>query len=468
MEDRPLVFSCPLMTTVKASQSSSCPPAQPELDAHAIRGVTTQARTMDEQPPGSNGSCAATGVVVENKREHPILEEQRRPRATSHHRQRYFRKDRAQVRIMHRHGVPYDSITDILGPSASTIKKFVQNDSDMPDDETKDYDYVDEEFKKQYPLETEERTARYKRRYNDGGFRHDEQGTEASLSPTKSSSPWYPPRERNSHPSKRQRRQSQAMRSRVDATTTSNTFRDRSQPEVAQGSSGEQARASGRISTPISISSGSQRTVAEPNDDGQDLRTAPTLLQVQRTQIKQPVCQPTLPPSSENRTQFVGTFLHNLDIDMSRYQPALMKCSLGTAEEVVPLVQMPEWTTDCFHVALAREIPQLTVLDRFVLVRGFQAISPDGTTDKGTVRLRLDEVPMVWTLPPVIWLTRLPLNFLPYVESFKTAGFVDLGKLFAIAGWSVEELQTLLRSAVPLKATHRHVLVRELKNWKEP
>ncbi|KAL1685227.1 hypothetical protein GGG16DRAFT_66709 [Schizophyllum commune] len=166
--------------------------------------------------------------------------------------------------------------------------------------------------------------------------------------------------------------------------------------------------------------------------------------------------------SAEERTvDFAAAFLANLDVDLSAHHDALVKCHLGTARDVI---SRRDWPVEWFRIILDREVPGMSVFERFVLARAFKLIKDDGSVQKSLMRTRLDEVPQIWTTSSAGFLESLALDLSPAFPDLHSVGLGLLGTLLVTAGWSEETRRAFSQEALPnLKATHRFVLERELK-----
>lgn len=93
----------------------------------------------------------------------------------------------------------------------------------------------------------------------------------------------------------------------------------------------------------------------------------------------------TINPSAEEpKVDFVAAFLANLDVDLSAHHDALVKCHLGTARDVV---SRRDWPVEWFRIILDREVPGMSVFERFALARAFKLIRDDGSVQKSFMRV---------------------------------------------------------------------------------
>ncbi|KAI5892978.1 uncharacterized protein SCHCODRAFT_02666158 [Schizophyllum commune H4-8] len=169
----------------------------------------------------------------------------------------------------------------------------------------------------------------------------------------------------------------------------------------------------------------------------------------------------TIPSAKTLKVDFAAAFLANLDVDLSAHHDALVKCYLGTAQDVK---SRRDWPIEWFRIILDREVPGASVFERFVLARAFKLIKDDGSMEKSLMRTRLDEAPQVWTTSSAGFFEGLALDLSPVFPDFHSAGLGLLGPILAMAGWSEDTRRALFDEALPnLKAIHRFVFERELK-----
>ncbi|KAL1673324.1 hypothetical protein EV122DRAFT_294255 [Schizophyllum commune] len=384
---------------------------------------------------------------------------------------KYTRGKRADIRIMYARGYSIEDIMAAMSAPKPAIINFISN-KDGKDIVAEDWANADAIFLQRYPRKNtspvvdtspvvpakrandapeSENSARIK-------FRNSSASSFEAPPRTTPSIPGYSefavaPLPRKSHAQHRQNMELQSNQSSASSPTLAKGD-SHPLPSTAQEDTAEAANAakltavkhetaSAPAVPPRLEPSSSERAI--PTDAGAHTSARPTPITVINVHAPPPI------------PDFTATFLANLDIDMSTYRTSLVACNLGCAADVVT---RRDWSPTWFHTIFERDIPGLSMLERYVLIRGFKAISDDGTICKGIIR--------IWTTPITGFLGKFAINLSCCLPSLERAGFRTLGALLAIAGWSQVEQRALLDAALPgLKAIHRFVLVRALREFND-
>ncbi|KAL1752014.1 hypothetical protein FB107DRAFT_220795 [Schizophyllum commune] len=447
--------------SVETRLSLPTTPPRPPIDDKSTNDDTT----IDKTPrPGrrlSNGKRAHSGG---GKGGRPL---------------KYTRGKRADIRIMYARGYCIEDIMAAMSAPKPAIINFISN-KDGKDVVAEDWASADAIFLQRYPkkntspvLETSpvvpakrandapesENSARIK-------FRNSSASSFEAPPRTTSSIPGYskfavaplPRKNRAQHQQKvnLQSSQSSALSSIIvkgdSHLLPSTTQEDTTEAAgAAELTAVKRETASAPTVPPRLEPSSSERAI--PTDAGAHTSARPTPITVINVHAPPPI------------PDFTATFLANLDIDMSAYRTSLVACNLGSAADVV---SRRDWSPTWFHTIFERDIPGLSMLERYVLIRGFKSISDNGTICKGIIKTRLDSVPQIWTTPITGFLGKFAVNLSCCLPSLERAGFRTLGALLAIAGWSQVEQRALFDAALPgLKAIHRFVLVRALREFND-
>ncbi|KAL1699480.1 hypothetical protein EV121DRAFT_216150 [Schizophyllum commune] len=391
---------------------------------------------------------------------------------------KYTRGKRADIRIMYARGYSIEDIMAAMSAPKPAIVNFISN-KDGKDVVAEDWANADALFLQRYPkknisLVVDTSPVVPAKRANDAPesensarikFRNSSASSFEAPPRTTSSIPGYskfavaplPRKNRAQHQQKvdLQSNQSSALSSTL-VEGDSHLLPSTAQEDTTEAASAAELTAvKHETASAPAVSrlepSSSERAI--PTDAGAHTSARPTPITVIDVYAPPPI------------PDFTATFLANLDIDMSAYRTSLVACNLGSAADVVT---RRDWSPTWFHTIFERDIPGLSMLERYVLIRGFKSISDDGTICKGIIRTRLDSVPQIWTTPITGFLGKFAVNLSCCLPSLERAGFRTLGALLAIAGWSQVEQRALFDAALPgLKAIHRFVLVRALREFND-
>ncbi|KAI4517858.1 hypothetical protein K525DRAFT_251053 [Schizophyllum commune Loenen D] len=362
-------------------------------------------------------------------------------RDSSLFRLKYTRGKRADIRIMYTRGYSIEDIMAAMCAPKPAIINFISN-KDGKDVVAEDWANADALFLQRYPKKAPESENSVRIKFRNSSASSFESPPRTTLSiPGYSKFAVAPLPRRN----RAQHQQKVDLQSNQSSALSSTLVKGDSHllPSTAQEDTTEAASAAELTA--------SRARANEPSRTHTSARPTPiTVIDVH--------APPPIP-------DFTATFLANLDIDMSTYRTSLVACNLGSAADVVT---RRDWSPTWFHTIFERDIPGLSMLERYVLIRGFKAISDDGTICKGIIRTRLDSVPQIWTTPITGFLGKFAANLSCCLASLERAGFRTLGALLAIAGWPQVDQRALFDAALPgLKAIHRFVLVRALREFND-
>ncbi|KAI5894145.1 uncharacterized protein SCHCODRAFT_02667198 [Schizophyllum commune H4-8] len=160
-------------------------------------------------------------------------------------------------------------------------------------------------------------------------------------------------------------------------------------------------------------------------------------------------------------------FFANLDHDLSERAQNLAAQGIRTVGD---LSALRSWTHKELHKMLKTVAPvELTVVERFVLVRGIKGSDTENAAQRRRMRAYLAAHPDLWLQSTARLLSRPELSLSAYLNMFKKAGLGSFGALMAISHWVDDDLDALLK-AVPGMAVHPFraaLLVQKMKSESE-
>ncbi|TRM57745.1 hypothetical protein BD626DRAFT_586512 [Schizophyllum amplum] len=440
------------------------------------------------------------------------------PRTISGRKRRKSRKhlsraDRAQIRIMNAHGCSRNKIAALADVCVTTVKNVIDNTKSDPDDEADDYLHVDSAFTKKYPpLYKTLKLKKRKRVSEDEGGVDPESADNANstVSPRseKRKRPHWTYAEPEAIvvriPARRSEKAAHAEDS-SSARVISAPARFKKAVQVPDDTSasapvkaaagdggGAASLTKGKPALPrkpgaLDSVSAPPRTLfgtttGLPSAKSKPLPTSsPSPISPTATTIRgavpmsrtpasfssaaattSPGVQTPAAPTEDARSVFIDTFLANLDVDLSRFYDDLAACDLGCVEGVLAV---RDELADELHELLREAAPTLSVLERWVLVRGMREMDADGTIAPSEIKKAHDaDSDGAWQASIRTFLVSPSIDLSPDIlPRISAAGLDTVYAFFIVTSWTMEETRALFEEAVPsLKAIPRFVLVHGL------
>ncbi|KAL1713635.1 hypothetical protein EV715DRAFT_211262 [Schizophyllum commune] len=409
------------------------------------------------------------------------------------------REERAQIRWMNARGFSYSKIADIHDISVSTVRNAVENVIySRPDNASEDDKYLDAEFLAKYLPEVDASAAGGPSHASDskvstGSGVSSGSGHDASSRPPASSgsvksvkltlsgegansgsigraSLGRSPRRANPYTrrSGHDLASASTVVSRGVGPETQSISASASAPVPRNGRRAE-ADANGsssqlsKIATSFSIPD-TQPTASRSPSMTDTMASSPHVAMPSETTAGSPHNASPAPrvtprPQDPENAVFFNDFLSNLDLDLTRYQTDLINNNLGCARHVLPL---RGWTSHELYALLKEAIPDMSPLERYVLVQGMRAMDDNGRKNPSTIRrLRGDPISNE-QLQSRVDADRF-LNYIGF--NFETENLDTMYKVILMSSWPPEVIHEFIVEGIPeLPLISRYVLVHGLRS----